>query len=150
MKNKILNQFQDIISFYEKVIGELEELYNAMVDKEHEKIEALNKKTMMMDFELKQKIEAMEKEVKNECEKRGITDKKLINLFPYYETKEVEKMMACRETAFHFEKKLNDITKKIKSKAIAHMETSQIMIDVSVHIAKEEHKGSNLFLNQEF
>ena len=127
MENKIVKQFQDIISFYEKVIGESELLYQVLLERNVTEVDSLNKKTMMMGFELKQKIEAMKKEVEKQCVLHQIEDKNLTNLFPYCSTEEVEKMMACRETAFHFEKKLKNITKMIKCKSIAYIETSQVV-----------------------
>lgn len=150
MQNKVEGQIQDIIVFYEHLVGSAETMYQQLVAKDSTELHSLNKKMMMMTMELQRKLEDMQQEVARQCAKNGAAGTTLTALLPYLESDVQERMTACRETAFHFEEKLKNITMKINCQATAVMESNQVLLDASVKVAREEEKGNNLFLDREF
>lgn len=147
MVQDIINQFDELISVYKELLKLSEDKFIHLKKREILELDGINQKEKLKAVELDKGLNALRGKVKKALIEKNINGEKLSELYPHINQVDKERLLACQQTAFNFEKKLKNSTIMNQCLVKAMMQTSQTVVDTWVHVANTKNQ-KNSFVNK--
>ena len=150
MIKEIIKQFQDMNRHYEPLIQLTEDIFEALKYKNFDQVELLNKRQIMLLFDLERSLQKLKTCIQTHCKTQGKEEFKLSALLPHMTVEEKEEVMACQRYAFTCEKKLKNNIKNNECLVQTMMAAPSILSKTYVELAKEQRLNGNSLLSRKF
>jgi len=146
---KIVKKFKEVNGIQETLIQLSEQKFLALQHDDKEAQKKLIQQEALKQFDFEEACEQLKASIREECQKKQVTNIHLESLVPFMTKEEKDELMACRRCAIRHDRKLKAIQKMNGGLAQSLAEAEKLLLDAILHVAEQEDVGGNLFINKE-
>jgi hypothetical protein len=149
MAKEIVDCFNQVNKSYESLIQKSSSKFHALKRNDFDELAKSHEEEKKAYMKLVLEQKKLKEVIVQKCGQKGLSDKKLNNLIPYFKIEEKEKVRACQQTAFTYAQKLKNVLASNAQLSQSLMQVVQNELDIAMHMAQHENRGSKSFFINE-
>lgn len=145
-----MNQLKKINELQENLIALCDIRHELLINNNMDEAETINRKEMLLLFDLEKEMKDLKKEIESNCEKNGLAGRQMKDWLPYLPIEQREEVLAYQRCAFTYEKILKNKLKSNESLVLSKMILPEVLRNSYVQISQDAGMSGKSLLNRKY